>query len=561
MKKNISFLSVLLGTFFISSCFVSYANNVQVTNVTLKGQNTTEGYTTVQFDLSWENSYHINDGIQEFWDAAWIFIKYKVGDSDKWEHATLSATGHLVSSDATLELPTDMMGAYIYTKAVTNQPVNNNWQGIELRWDYGTDGVSENALVDVKVFGIEMVYVPTSKFWIGDGTYNSSFHTANTPIVTGDFDKYPYQILSEDALTLGGTDTMSIGTNNNYAMNCPCAGDDFSTTVVKQLLSGFPKGYNAFYCMKYELTQAQYVEFLNTLNRTQQQTNTNSDISQDNVPDSWVMVGYGGSGGYPPSRNAITCPSSGNGTTDPIIFTTSYKEIPCNFLTWEMGLAYSDWAGIRPMTELEYEKACRGIFEPVANEIATGKSPNTQRNWQILSGTAGKENETIQNIPPNPFQPAGYMNHFSKATNMTYNSTDANPVLKVHGPLRSGILAASNFDLTDNFTVNDVVTRDRAGATMYGIMEMTGNLCEPAIFVGNEDHRLFIGDNGDGEIDTNGLADNLDWPHTFPYYRGGSWNHGSLNGISGVGISNRVTSIYGGIYGQHNGWRCVRSID
>ncbi len=537
------------------------ANNVQINNVSLTGQNTTDGYTFVQFDLSWENSYHINDGIQEFWDAVWIFIKYKVGDSDKWEHATLSATGHLVTGEATLELPADRLGAFIYITAVTNQPVNNNWQGIALRWDYRLDGVSDNALVDVKVFGIEMVYVPTGEFWIGDDTYNSSFHTANSPVVRNTYEKYPYRILSENALTLGGTDSMSIGTNNNWAMNCPCAGDDFSTSVEKQLPSDFPKGFQAFYCMKYEITQAQYVEFLNTLNRTQQQANTNSDVSQDNVADTWVMLGYGGTSEYPPFRNAITCPPSGNGTSDPILFSTSLEEIPCNMLSWEMGLAYSDWAGLRPMTELEYEKACRGIFEPVSNEIATGRFPSTFRNWQILFGTEGEENETIQNIPYNSFQPAGYINHFSKSTNMTPNSTDSNPRLKVHGPLRSGILAASNFDITDNFTENDEVTRDRAGATMYGIMEMTGNLCEPTIFVGNEVHRLFSGNNGDGEVDSNGLADAVNWPHTNPFYRGGSWGHGSLTGIRAVGVSDRVNSIYGGIIRQYNGWRCVRSVN
>ena len=226
----------------------------------------------------------------------------------------MSATGHIVSSEASLELPTDKLGAFIYSKTVTNQPVNNNWQGLVLRWDYRTDGVPDNALVDVKVFGVEMVYVPTASFWIGDGSLwmQSTFHTANAPIEQYSVDKYPYQILSEEALTLGGIDSMSIGTNNNWAMNGPYADDDFSTTVEKQLPSGFPKGYNAFYCMKYEITQAQYVEFLNSFDRSQQQANTNIDVSQNDIPDNYVM-GYanGGNGNGIFGGNAISCPVSG----------------------------------------------------------------------------------------------------------------------------------------------------------------------------------------------------------------------------------------------------------
>ena len=37
-----------------------------------------------------------------------------------------------------------------------------------------------------------------------------------------------------------------------------------------------------------------------------------------------------------------------------------------------MGVAFADWAGLRSMTELEYEKACRGPLEPVAGEYAFG---------------------------------------------------------------------------------------------------------------------------------------------------------------------------------------------
>ncbi|MCC5935467.1 MAG: hypothetical protein JJU35_14565 [Balneolales bacterium] len=89
----------------------SLANNIQVTNVVLTGQNTAEGYWLVQFDLSWENSWRTNnifpgDGHNVGnWDAAWVFVKYRVGNGE-WQHAKLHSSGHSTGSGtpATLEI-------------------------------------------------------------------------------------------------------------------------------------------------------------------------------------------------------------------------------------------------------------------------------------------------------------------------------------------------------------------------------------------------------------------------------------------------------------------------
>jgi len=45
------------------------ANNIRVTNTKLTGQNTAGGYTLVQFDLSWENSW-CSSSAPNSWDAA-----------------------------------------------------------------------------------------------------------------------------------------------------------------------------------------------------------------------------------------------------------------------------------------------------------------------------------------------------------------------------------------------------------------------------------------------------------------------------------------------------------
>ena len=74
--------TILLFILFFSLSL--YANNLRVENITLTGQNTTDDYTMVQFDISWDNSWR--DIINS--DAVWVFVKYK-GSDGLWQHARL----------------------------------------------------------------------------------------------------------------------------------------------------------------------------------------------------------------------------------------------------------------------------------------------------------------------------------------------------------------------------------------------------------------------------------------------------------------------------------------
>ena len=105
MKK---YASLLFLAVFIS--FSSYSNNIQVANVTLSGQSVAgplaTHYTLVQFDLTWDNSFRIGAGAQN-WDAAWVFVKFQITGgagctaSAAWNHATLSSTSadHIVTTN------------------------------------------------------------------------------------------------------------------------------------------------------------------------------------------------------------------------------------------------------------------------------------------------------------------------------------------------------------------------------------------------------------------------------------------------------------------------------
>ena len=86
------------------------------------------------------------------------------------------------------------------------------------------------------------------------------------------------------------------------------------------LSASFPKGYAAFYGMKYEITQGQYADFLNTL-------------SSGNAATRW----YGSA--VPASRYAITNVSG--------VYMSSLQYVACNFMNWSDVAVYLDWAGLR----------------------------------------------------------------------------------------------------------------------------------------------------------------------------------------------------------------------
>jgi len=511
MKKGTLFFA-LFALLFTGNLF---SNNIQITNAVLTGQVPASNYTLVQFDLSWENSWR--DAVN--WDAAWIFIKFKASYDSVWKHATLSTTGHTIPTGYTGSTTTDGIGVFIYRNA--NGSGNNTLTGVRLRWNYGVDGVNDGDLVSVKVFGIEMVYVPQGNFYAGDGTISN---------VTGQFSQgnttSPFLITGEGALTLGGTPTSNLGNRNATGM-IPTT-DDFNNSTTQTLPAVFPKGYNDFYCMKYEISQGHYTDFLNTLSRWQQGSRVASDISGDAVTNRLVMSN---TPGYM-YRNRIICPSSGNGTTQPIVFSCDRPDRACNYLSWQDGCAYMDWAGLRPMTELEFEKICRGPLTPVSDEFAWGNTV-----YVAATTISGTENGTEYIINANV-----------NVTYITFSGGDAS-----QGPLRCGIFARVS------------TSRIQSGASYYGVMEMSGNLNERSIAIGNSTGRQFDGLHGDGELSVNGNGNVANWPglsggeittSTGSNERGGEFSSAVLR----IRTSDRYHGTYvNNTRSMVNGFRGVRS--
>ncbi|MEM9930716.1 MAG: hypothetical protein AAF840_12900, partial [Bacteroidota bacterium] len=123
------------------------ANNISVADVSLMGQDEQSGTTQIQFDLSWENSWRISVGPANY-DAAWVFAKFRV-NGGVWRHATLTDNGAVAAPGSVIDIH-DNVGAFIYRQSDGSGDVS--WDDLQLRWDYGTDNVDDNAIVDIQVF-------------------------------------------------------------------------------------------------------------------------------------------------------------------------------------------------------------------------------------------------------------------------------------------------------------------------------------------------------------------------------------------------------------------------
>jgi hypothetical protein len=110
-----------------------------------------------------------------------------------------------------------------------------------------------------------------------------------------------------------------------------------------EIPASFPNGYAAFYCMKFRISRPAYAGFMNTLTPAQAEKH------------------------YHP-RIVIR-----SGEAPPYTFVAHEKADRFKWgalgLSWSDSAAFAAWAGLRPMTELELEKAVRGPREPVPDEI------------------------------------------------------------------------------------------------------------------------------------------------------------------------------------------------
>ncbi len=481
-------LSTIIITIFL--CFGSgKANNLEIGIPLVVERNTSEQYVKVQFDISWDNSWRTSNAPNNY-DGIWLFVKYKKVSDGNWYHATLNTENNSTGSQgtaATLQIRSDGVGAMFYRSADGNGTFSST--NVKLCWNYGIDGLDNNIdelVSEYKVFGVEMCYVPEGAFYVGSGGTNHFFTYGSNNL---------FQITSENAL--------NVGQSNGYLW----AWGYIETSTIP---AAFPKAYNYFWCMKYEITQEQYSDFLNTLTPSQQANRFPNAFNSYRHFIKLVNGIYGCDGN---NNNILNEAEDG-------------QNIACNWLSWADGIAYSDWAGMRPITELEFEKACRGTATPVANEYACGNTTVIQATGISNSGTA-----TEVTTPAN--------------ANCVYNSASG-----VQGPVRVGNFARAGS------------SRQCSGASYYGIMELSGNLWERPVTIGNTSGRAFTGVLGDGSLDPSGNSNVTNWPGTNADgsgCRGGNWGDSSYEHFCWVSDRSLAASTEPDRF-FYNGFRCVMGV-
>jgi formylglycine-generating enzyme required for sulfatase activity len=543
------------------------ADPIRVTNARLVA-GSDAGPSAITFDLAWDWSWRTaweepaertGDPAPrklESWDAAWVFAKIKKPGKAVWQHATLTpdVSRHTVPSGASLELGlsdtpdggvtsgTRGIGAFIFRSAPGQGP--NVWNGITLTCaDVPADA-------EVRVFALPMVYVPSGAFWAGDGSTTSNRIKAQ---FSAGASTQPLRITSEQGLTLGGMAEANLGNRDTLGMS-PKPFDDFNSRFPQQLADRYPKGYAAFYCMRTEITQQQYVDFLNTLTYKQQAARMTDKPSspapkiapvpgQVDAANRRIQIATSGiADANEPlviQRGTFTASGVIPKPGKPAVYKTSTPDVACNRITFPDGAAYTAWAGLRPMTELEFEKACRGPLLPVPDEYAWGTA--------AIAGMAGKGGAYTLKNPGMPDEMAiweGTGGPDATHGNAPFDGTNE----KLHEcPIRAGCFATPDSD------------RVRAGASYWGILDLTGNLNEGLVSVGSSAARTFAGNHGEGG----------DSPWTVPFGMRGGGIPGSSHSDGwdkneGYRVSNRYAANVGGCEGDKNrhfaqGFRGVRT--
>ena len=492
MKKHFLFLIVV--TVFLCLPEQAFASHLKIDKVMISEVNTQNKIATLQFNIVWENSWknEINS------DGVWFFAKYKAPDG-LWKHVSLKTASAVPFDyqdhtpamfsrgdgvDIGMWIPEEKTGGFLFRTKGNGTSFSKN---VRILWDYSKEGISDAQLMQslVQVMGLEMVHVSRGEFYVGDpkgpNGPDNSFYTYP--------DNGSYQIKSEDAILVDKVDGALYCDQDN-----PRSREEVPFTIP----AAFPKGFDPFWIMKYELSSQQFVDFLNTLDRKQQQSMVESDISQDEIRNYYVKT----NSPEEHLRNAIVTAKKGNGTTDPVKFFTYAPARAVNFMSWSNITAIADWAGLRPITELEYEKAARGTGAALVNELAWGVTMEEIGKIGRVDTFDGADGSGYEKKVPQQ----GVVNACFGGGIAPFD------VGKKTVPDNPGFEGPVSGEIFENSLQGDVSERINAGASYYGVRNLSGNLWERCVTVGHALGRAFDAQRGDGTLTRDGFADVAAWP-------------------------------------------------
>jgi hypothetical protein len=346
---------MILVTVALASAGLARADTPQMSNiqVTPRDAKTAE----IRFDLSWPKP--VRPGLNHV--ALWVFFKARVPTDGRteWRHLRLVAdkvlnpAGFGQGSGVPLEFVVPdgkdgFTGMFLRrAQNCTGTLVASNITAVISLETPTTDNrqptteLSAEALAKavVRLFAIEMAYVPEGPFYVGSGRVNHEI--ANRLCVYGSQEMTRHERDLRDGIGIEFCDF--IDNTRPYRIAGAGAiptgrqpGKLWAATGLTpedggEIPAAFPNGYRAFYCMRKRILAGQYADFLNTLTAAQAKKR------------------------YYPEGNGPEIKRSGDPSN--YTYTAASPDALCPFLSWADGMAFAAWAGLRPMTEFEYEKA------------------------------------------------------------------------------------------------------------------------------------------------------------------------------------------------------------
>lgn len=478
---------ITLTALLMICALLTRANNLKIENVNVNAG-------TATFTISWDNSWNASGNLDTLyptnWDAAWIFIKVQSDTTNLWTHLNVSATGHTASAGTdgaalTIEVPDDNVGVFIRRSDPGHGPIEQATISLSLA------ALPQGNNFNFKVLGIEMVHIPEGAFYLNDSV------TSNT--------------------TEPRFNNVNISGSTGFS-----GGQLYTGSPV--VPAAFPLGYDAFYAMKYEVTNDQAIDFLNTLTYDQQATHIDVAPNSASGTAAYVTVS-----GYV-VQNYIRIAESGINNTQPAVFGCDYNNdgmfnlpedggtVACGSLSLRSMLAYLDWCGLRTMTELEFEKICRG-------SRSTG-NPVERVPHEYVWGTTD------------------YVNH-----NHSSNITDADmPTMHTTATIVNGrsFTAGGNRPFRAGLFAEGSTGRAASGAGYYGNMNMGDNLAELTVRV-HADGTGYTGTPGDGILAVDGASKQINWPEAGGYgYRSGYFNGSPATSSPGYHVRiGKLSNRYG----------------
>lgn len=393
----------------------------------------------INFTITWNNSWNN----ERNHDASWVFFKLKQSNGSMHQYlkpgtAKMLWKGSQAMPDAKIEMTEDGAGLFVY-------PGQNYRGDVTYHITVERDTAKTNyrrRYERMEAIAIEMVYIPEGSFTLGDPLEEArNFGAFYQSGDDGEFNGL-YKITSSDQEIQVGTEKGNLYYQSQEKI--------YQGDQQGPIPSSFPNGYGAFYIMKYEVTQGLYATFLNLIGKTAATVRANFGSPSYKKHGGTIKLADGKyKAGAPDRRNV--------------------------YFHWDDMMAFTDWAALRPYTELEFTKACRGSLKPKPREYP-------------------------------------------------WNTTTIDQMVLRIDPTTQEQLMLNGMDESQLTEAN----REVFGASYYWVMNLAGSMWEKVITVGDEKGRSFTGVHGDGRISYYGYADVEDWPEGFREvvgygYRGGGY--------------------------------------